>query len=93
MTLSFGQWLKLGFGGIALMKKHAGAVALLRPLINDALDLWESVVPPQQRAAGDPAAAEDAITHTQALEKIRNGDFTAAEQAQFDRATQQGGAG
>jgi hypothetical protein len=81
MTLSFGQWVKLGLGVTALMKKHADAIAILRPLINDALDLWQSVVPPDTKP-------EDGITHTEVIEKIRTGVLTDAEQAQFDHASQ-----
>lgn len=80
MTLSFGQWVKLGLGATALMKKHADAIPVLRPLINDALDLWQSVVPPEQ----EPGSG---MTHTEAIEKIRTGALTPAEQAQFDRAS------
>lgn len=85
MDLSFAQWVKLGFGSVALMKKHASAIPVLRPLINDALDLWQTVVPP------DAAPAADAITHTEVIEKIRTGEMTPAERAQFDRASQPGG--
>jgi hypothetical protein len=84
MTLSFGQWVKLGLGTTALMKKHAAAIPVLRPLINDALDLWQSVVPPEEKA-------EDGITHAEAIEKIRTGALTPTEQAQFDRASQSSG--
>ena len=84
MTLSFGQWVKLGFGATTLMKKHAAAIPVLRPLITDALDLWQSVVPPDDRP-------EDGITHTEAIEKVRTGALTPAEQAQFDRASQSSG--
>ncbi len=80
MTLSFGQWVKLGFGAIGLMKKHAAAVPVLRPLINDALDLWQSVVPAEQEP-------ESGMTHVEAIEKIRTGSLTPAEQTQFDRAS------
>lgn len=82
MTLSFGQWMKLGFGAAALMKKHADAVPLLRPLINDALDLWQSVVPP------DAKRADDAISHAEVIDKIRTGDLSADEKAVMDRASQ-----
>lgn len=85
MNLSFGQWIKLGLGGAELMKKHAGALPVLRPLVNDALDLWQSVVPP------DAAPAQDGITHVEAIEKVRTGALTPAEQAQFDRASQSSG--
>lgn len=84
MNLSFGQWIKLGLGATALMKKHADALPVLRPLINDALDLWQSVVPPDEKQ-------EDGISHTEAIEKIRTGALTPAEQAQFDRASQSSG--
>lgn len=80
MTLSFGQWVKLGFGAVALMKKYPAAPAILRPMINDALDLWQSVVPPEQ----DPNSG---MTHVEAMEKIRTGVLTSAEQAQFERAS------
>ncbi len=80
MTLSFGQWVKLGFGATALMKKHAAAIPVLRPLINDALDLWQSVVPPEQEP-------DSGMTHVEAIEKIRTGALTPEEQAQFDRAS------
>lgn len=84
MNLSFGQWVKLGIGATALMKKYPSAPAVLRPMINDALDLWQSVVPPDERP-------EDGISHTEAIEKIRTGTLTPAEQAQFDRASQSSG--
>lgn len=84
MNLSFGQWVRLGLGATALMKKHADAIPVLRPLINDALDLWQSVVPPDEKT-------EDGMTHTEAIEKIRTGALTPAEQAQFDRASQPSG--
>lgn len=82
MSLSFGQWMKLGFGGVALMNKHAAAVPLLRPLLIDALNLWESVVPPEAKPA------DDAISHTEVIDKIRSGDLSAEEQAMMDRASQ-----
>jgi len=82
MELSFGQWARLGFGFIGLMKKHAAAVPALRALSNDALDLWESVVPP------DSQPAADAIPHHEVIEKIRAGDLSAEEKAVMDRASQ-----
>jgi len=84
MTLSFGQWVKLGLGATALMKKHADAIPILRPLVNDALDLWQSVVPPD-------APPEEHMTHVEVIDKIRTGTMTLAEQAQFDRASQSSG--
>ena len=81
MTLSFGQWVRLGYGGIGLLVKHRAASPAIRALVNDALDLWQSVVPPD-------ANSEDGITHTEAIEKIRTGALTPAEQAQFDRASE-----
>jgi hypothetical protein len=80
MTLSFGQWVKLGLGAVALMKKYPAAPAVLRPMINDALDLWQSVVPPEQEP-------DSGMTHIEVIEKIRTGALTPAEQAQFDRAS------
>lgn len=82
--LSFGQWIKLAFGAAGLMQKHAAAIPVLRPLVNDALDLWQSVVPPEP-------SKEPAITPAQAAEKVRTGDMSDAEQQQFDRASQTGG--
>jgi len=84
MTLSFGQWIRLGTGAVALMRKYPDAPAILRPLINDALDLWQSVVPPN-------APTEEHMTHTEVIDKIRTGTMTPAEQAQFDRASQSSG--
>jgi hypothetical protein len=84
MTLSFGQWVKLGFGVAALMKKYPAAPAVLRPMINDVFDLWQSVVPAEQEP-------ESGMTHVEAIEKVRTGALTPAEQAQFDRASQSSG--
>jgi hypothetical protein len=80
MTLSFGQWMKLGFGGLALLAKHRAASPAIRALVNDAIDLWESVVPKEQEP-------DSGMTHTEAIEKVRTGALTPAEQAQFDRAS------
>lgn len=82
--LSFGQWIKLGFGGVNLMTKHAASIPALRALVNDALDLWQSVVPPEP-------SKEQPVSPTDVVEKIRSGGLTEAEQAQFDRASQQSG--
>lgn len=85
VELSWGQWFKLAFGVAEIMKKHPNAVPVLRPLINDALDLWESVVPPSAEPAGAP------MSPTEVIEKIRAGDVTPAEKAVMDRASQSWG--
>lgn len=79
MTLSWSQWMKLGFGGMALLNKHRADIPLLRPLINDVFDLLESVVPPDD---GKP------VSHVEVIEKIRTGDLSAEERAVMDRASQ-----
>ena len=84
MKLSFGQWMTLGFGAIGLLVKHRAASPAIRALTNDAIDLWESVVPKEQEP-------DSGMTHTEALDKIRTGALTPAEQAQFDRASQSSG--
>ena len=76
MKLSFSQWARLGFGAIAWVNRHRDAV-------DDAIALWQSVVPAE--------VPEDGITHADALEKVRTGALTPAEQAQFDRASQSSG--
>jgi hypothetical protein len=85
MELSFGQWVRLGFGATALMRKHADAVPALRSLLNDALDLWQSVVPPEAVATEQP---DNAMPHHEVIEKIRTGDLSPAEKAVMDRASQ-----
>ena len=64
MKLSFGQWTTLGFGAISLLVKHRAASPAIRALANDAIDLWESVVPKEQER-------DSGMTHTEALDKIR----------------------
>lgn len=76
MNLSFSQWVKLGFGGMAWLNKHRAAV-------DDAIALWQSVVPAEP--------AENGMSHTEAIEKVRTGALTPAEQTQFDRASQSSG--
>lgn len=92
MTLSFGQWLQLGFGAMKLVGRHpeliSDAIAFRekhKGAVDDAIALWRSVVPP------DAAPPKDVMTHTEVIEKIRTGGMTPAEQAQFDRASQLGG--
>lgn len=77
--MTFGQWMKLGFGVVALMNKHADAIPLLRPLITDALDLLESVAPPE---SGAP------VSHAEVIDKIKTGNLSDEERAQMDRASQ-----
>ncbi len=84
MKLSFGQWMKLGGGALALLVKHRAASPAIRALANDSIDLWESVVPKEQEP-------NSGMTHTEAIEKIRTGALTPAEKAQFDRASQSSG--
>jgi len=73
MNLTFSQWVKLGFGGMAWMNKHRDAV-------DDAIALWQSIVPAEQVDGGIP--------HTEAIEKVRTGDLSADEKAVMDRASQ-----
>lgn len=79
MKLSFGQWVKLGFGLVSWMITYREAVAAL-------VSLWRSVAP-------HDADAPDPITHTEAIEKIRTGNLSAAEQMQSDRASQSNNGG
>ena len=73
MDLSIGQKIRLGLGAIALLRKHAALIPELRAVIQEVIDLWDSVVPPQKEA-GD---IHDTIkTH-----------LSPDEQQQFDRAS------
>lgn len=73
MKLTWSQWLRLGIGGLAWTNKHRDAV-------DDAVALWQSVVPTE--------APESGMTHTEALEKVRTGNMTEAEQRVMERASQ-----
>lgn len=74
MDLSWGQWLRLGIGAMAWMNKHRDAV-------NDAVALWQSVVPAE-------TPSTDGISHAEAIAKLQNPQSrTPAEQTQLDRET------
>lgn len=73
MKLSWGQWLRLGFGAIAWVNKHRDAV-------DDAIALWQSVVPAE--------VPERGMTHAEALEKVKTGNMTEAERRMMDHASQ-----
>ena len=79
--LTLGQKIRLGLGALALLRKHSDLIPELRVVANDALALWDSVVPLEPVSKVAPIH-ETIATH-----------LTPEEQAQFDRATQDFGAG
>lgn len=79
MKLSFGQWVKLGFGGLRIAKAYRDNVPV-QTFAAQASELMASVFP------AAPAAA-DAVSHAEVIDKIRTG-LSPDEQAQFDRASQ-----
>lgn len=90
--LSFGQWVQLAFGLMKLIGRHpaliSDAIAFrekYKGVIDEGIALWHSVVPP------DAPPSTDAISHVAVIEKIRTGEMTDTERAQFDRASQPGG--
>lgn len=72
--LSLGQEIRLGLGALALFRKHADAIPVLRAIAKDAADLWDSIVPPVPLAKAE-TIHEVIATH-----------LTPKEQVQFDQA-------
>lgn len=100
--MTFGQWLKLGFGGMAWFNKNRAvvddAIAFRekhRGALDELIALYRSVVPPEPGEnpfVPSPAPSEvGTVGPAEVIQKIRTGSMTQAEQAQFDRASQLGG--
>lgn len=71
--LTLGQEIRLGLGALALFRKHADAIPVLRAIAKDAADLWDSVVPPE--------STTDAPIH-----EVIAAHLTPEEQAQWTQA-------
>lgn len=74
MNLTLGQKIQIGLGALALLRKHAALVPQLRVVVNDVIDLWDSVVPPEKPVASD-------------IRRTVEDHLTPEEQQQFDRAS------
>lgn len=101
--MTFGQWLKLGFGGIAWFNKNRAviddAIAFRekhRGALDELIALYHSVVPSEPGEnpfvpAPAPPSEVGTVGPHEVIEKIRTGSMTPAERAQFDRASQLSG--